>query len=93
MTNKWQLTNVFVTAIQDGLIATDGLGYTSESLNNSQSQLLPLLSLINGNILDMPNSTEISQELLLNENVPSCDNLVGALQNNDNREVRLVGLY
>lgn len=46
-------------AIQNRLIATHTLRHIIQSLNNPQSQLLPLLVLRDRNILDMPDQSQI----------------------------------
>lgn len=46
-------------AIQNRLIAAHTLRHIIQSLNNPQSQLLPLLVLRDRNILDMPNQPQI----------------------------------
>lgn len=57
-----------------------------QSVNNPQSQLLTLLSLLDSNILDMPNLAQRMDELVLNDQAPRPDDTTGSVTD-DKEEV------
>lgn len=85
------LTYVVVTAVQDGLVRSEGLADAGQDLDNPQTQLLALLSLVHRDILDVSDYSQTPQELLLHENGSSANHLVVRLGNDDDGEVHLVG--
>lgn len=46
-------------------------------MDDPQSQLLPLLLLVNCNIFNMPDASQSTQELSLDKDTPNADNTVG----------------
>jgi len=73
------LTNIIFAAVQDCLITPDVLTDIRERLDNSQSQLLPLLLLIHRNVLNVPHASQAPQELAFDENTADSNDLVGPL--------------
>lgn len=86
-----RLTYVVVAAVQDGLVRSKRLAHTGQGLDNPQTQLLPLLSLIHRDILDVSNGSQTPQELLLHEHGPGADHLVIHPGYDDDGKVHLVG--
>ena len=82
------LTYVVVAAVQ---VRSKGLADAGQDLDNPQTQLLALLSLVHRDILDVSDYSQTPQELLLHENSPSTNHLVVRLGNDDDGEVHLAG--
>lgn len=70
------LTNIRVTAVQDGLIAPAVLADPSQSLDDAQADLLPLDILVDRDVLDVSDAPESAQELALNEDTTDADDSV-----------------
>lgn len=60
-----------------------------ERINDAYPQLLPLLLLIDRDILDVPHAPEPAQELALDEQRARADDAVRRLVHDDERVVRL----
>lgn len=78
-----------ITAVQDRLVTTTVLADPRQRLDNPQPQLLPLLVLIHRNILNMPNTSQPSQELPLHKYRADRNDTIGRLVYNDNRVIGL----
>lgn len=85
------LTYIVITAIQDRLVCSKTLAYTSQSLDDPQPQLLPLLILIHRDVLDVSHCPQTPQELLLHEHGPGTNHLIIRLGNDDDWKVHLAG--
>lgn len=70
------LTNIRVTAVQDGLIAPAVLADPSQRLDDAQAYLLPLDILVHRDVLNVSDAPESTQELALNENTSDTDDPV-----------------
>jgi len=81
--------DIGLAAVQDSLIRTHTLADSGERLDNPQAKFLSLHALIDGNIFDMPDSTETANELTLEEDGADTDEGVGGTVNDNNGEIRL----
>lgn len=77
------LTNIRVTAVQDGLIAPAVLTDPSQCLDDAQANLLPLNVLVHRDILDVSDVPESAQELALYEDTSDADDSVRIAVDND----------
>lgn len=68
------------------LITADMSRHIIQRLNNPQPQLLPLLALLDSNVLDMADQTERVDELALDNQAPRADDAVRAIAD-DQQEV------
>jgi hypothetical protein len=66
-------------AVQDALVAADLLGDEVEGLDDAQAELLALLVLCDGNVLDVADEPQLVDELALHDQRACADNLVGAV--------------
>lgn len=73
------LTNVGVTAVQNGLVATTALTDVCESLDDTQAKFLALLTFIYGDVLDVTDASETTEEFTLDEEGAYSDDLVARL--------------
>ena len=86
---KPRLTDVVVAAVEDGLVAAADLADVRERLDDPQPELLPLLLLVDRDVLDVPHAPEPAQELALEEHAARADDAVRGRVNDDDGEVRL----
>ncbi len=84
-----RLTNILVTAVQYGLVASHVLANAGKCLNYPQAQLLPLHILANGDILDMSDASKSTKEFLLDEDGTAGHHSVGSLLYNGDSVVCL----
>ena len=95
MLTRWKrtrtrpLTNVILVTIKNGLVAASVLADVGEGLDNTQPQPLPLLTLVDSDILDVANSAETTDKFAFHNDSASSDNLVCDLINDDEGVVRL----
>ena len=77
------LTYVAIAAVQDRLIAPAVLADARERMNNTQAELLALLGLVHGDILDMAHAAKPTEKLALDEDSAHRDDSVRGLVDND----------
>lgn len=77
-TTGWvsELTHVLVAAVQNRLIATCLLAYSRQGVNDAEPDLLPLHGLVDSDILDMPDLSKPTKELVLDENAANTNDAV-----------------
>lgn len=80
-------TNVCGAAVQNRLVAPAVLADGGERLYDAQAEFLPLLGLVDGNVLDMPDEPEPAQELALEEDGARADDTVRLTADDDERVV------
>jgi len=85
--NQKTLTNIFVTAVQNRLVAPLTLTDTRQSLNDAQTKLLALDLWVDSNILYMSNTAQASQKLVLNEHTADSNDLVCRFVNDDQGKI------
>lgn len=59
--------NVGITTVQDGLITAAVLTDMCESLDDTEAKFLALLAFVDGDVLDVTDTTETAEELALDE--------------------------
>ena len=64
---KRPLTDIIFTAIQNRLVTSTVLAYARERLDDPQPKFFALLRLVDGNIFDMANTTQPTDELALDK--------------------------
>lgn len=70
------LTYVAVAAVEDRLVAAAVLADSGERVDDAQAELLALLALVDGDVLDVPDAAEPAQELALDEHAADADDAV-----------------
>ena len=78
------LTYVAIATVEDSLVAAAVLADPGQRLDDAQTELLPLLALVHGDILDMPHTAESTQELAFDEDSADRDDTVRRFVNDDN---------
>lgn len=78
---------VLIAAVEDSLVTSEAFADTRESLNDSQAELLSLLAVIHGDILNVSHRAQPTQELALNEDGANADNAVRSLVDDNDGEV------
>ena len=76
-----------ITTIQNRLITPTPFTNTRQRINNSQTNLLSLLRLIDSDIFNVSDESQVAQEFPLDENTTSPDDTVGLFVNDDDEEV------
>ena len=76
-----------ITTIQNRLITPTSFTNTRQRINNSQTNLLPLLRLIDGDIFNVADESQVTQEFPLDENTAGADDTVGLFVDDDDEEV------
>ena len=76
-----------ITTIQNRLITPTPFTNTRQRINNSQPNLLPLLRLIDSDIFDVSDESQVTEEFPLDENTTGADDTVGLFVNDDDEEV------
>lgn len=77
------LTYVAIAAVEDRLVAPTVLADSGERVDDAQAELLPLLALVDGDVLDVPDAPEPAQELALDEHAADPDDAVRRAVNDD----------
>lgn len=72
--NKKRWTHLITANLRSNII---------QRLNNPQPQLLPLLSLLNSDVLDMPHETELMNKLALDNQAPRANDPIIAITHNE----------
>jgi hypothetical protein len=78
-----RLTDIFVTAVQNGLVSPAVLTDSSERLDYPESKLLALLLLVNHDIFDVAHAAQPTLELPLHNHRSHSDDLVASLVHNN----------
>ena len=76
-----------ITTIQNRLITPTPFTNTRQRINNPQPNLLPLLRLIDSDVFDVPDESQVAQEFPLDENTTGADDTVGLFVDYDDEEV------
>jgi len=77
------LTNVGIIAVQNGLVTTPVLTDGCKSLDDTQTELLPLLAFVYCDILDVTHASKSSEKLALDEYSAYSNDLVAGLVEDD----------
>ena len=78
-----RLTYVAIATVEDSLVAAAVLADPGQRLDDAQTELLPLLALVHGDIFDMPHTAKPTQELAFDEDGADRDDTVGRLVDDD----------
>ena len=81
-------TYILIVTVENRLVAPAVLADARERMNNTQAELLALLALVYGDILDMAHAAKSAQELALDEDSADGDDAVRRLVDDDNAVVR-----
>ena len=73
---RGSLTYVAIVAVQDRLVAPAVLADGGQRLDDAQTELLALLALVDGDILDMAHAPEATEELALEKDSTDRDNTI-----------------
>jgi hypothetical protein len=84
-------THVGLGAIEDGLVAAHGLGDVSEGLYDAEAELLSLHLARDGDVFDVTDAAEATQEFVLQEDAAGADYTIG-LARDDDEDVICLGL-
>jgi len=76
-----------VTAVKNSLIASAVLTNVRESLDDAETQLLALLALVHGNVLNVTDTAETAEELALDEDGANAYDRIGRLVDEHDRVV------
>jgi hypothetical protein len=74
---------VRLAAVQDGLVTPDLLSHEIQRLNDPQPQLLALLVLGHSDVLDVPNKSQLVDELALDDQRTGADDVLGGVEDGD----------
>lgn len=77
------LTYVAIAAVQDRLVAAAVLADSGERVDDAQAELLALLALVDGDVLDVADAAEPAQELALDEHAADAHDAVRRAVNDD----------
>ena len=83
-----RLTYIPIVAVQNGLVAPRVLANVREGLDDAQTELLALLALVDGDVLDVSNAAEPAEELAFDEDGADGDDAVAHVVDDDDRVVR-----
>lgn len=70
------LTNIVIRAVEYRLVAPDRLADCDQSVDDPQSQFLPLHILAHSNVLNMADSTQTTEELAFDKHCSSRDDFI-----------------
>lgn len=82
-------TYIVIAAVKDCLVAPAVLADIRERLDDPQPELLPLLALVDCDILNVADAAETSEELAFNEDAADGDDSVCRFVDDDERVVRV----
>ena len=86
-----RLTYVAIAAVENCLVAAAVLADAREGLDDAQTELLALLALVDGDVLDVADAAEPAQELALDEDGADRDDAVRRLVDDHDPVVRARG--
>lgn len=82
-----ELTNVGVITVRNGLRTATALTNIREGQDDTETKLLSLLALVDGDILNVTNAAETAEKHALDDDSAYSDDLVARLVEDDDGEV------
>lgn len=76
-------TYIGIAAVQDGLVAPIVLTDVREGLDDALTELLALLALVDGNVLNVTDATETAEELAFDEDATDANDAVAGVVDED----------
>jgi hypothetical protein len=76
MTEGMKHTYIRRRAVQNRLVSAHGLADAREGLDDAEPELLPLLALVDGNVLNVADGAEPAEELALHEDAANGNDCV-----------------